>query len=267
MGLLEGKRGTNQPSNFDRGAIRPHTIKKDSRITMAKKDNIMNDVQDKAIKYKENQELYGGVYDGDGLYQVILTLDGYFSATLTDYGKSAEPGVTKETDRTFIMFVKAYSSVDHPDQPTRSGDSIGISAAEDAQVKAAGIFTNEINNYLDKNTRGYNPMVADRKGVEIGREKMSDEAKLKKMRKDLQNHLGRIPKQVELMDYYSTGKLPKLNSKSVDTDDVKIIDGIIKTLQNELSGLIRNRRMKKIDKDKRKSEINNEIERLRNSIN
>jgi hypothetical protein len=241
-----------------------YTPRGDNRITKNKMETIMNMVNEKAEQYSVNKELYGSTDEGDGIYQVILGLSGLFKTTLTSLGAEKVPGTSIERGDLLIMYVKAYTRVQHPDQPDRTNDSVGISPADDAQVKVSFLFNDVIEDFLNKHTIGidnYN----DGSGVDIANNKMSDRDRVRKAKKDLEIKLNRKIKDTELNDYLENGVEPKPSINHIDNDILKDVEIRIKELQGEKREL-RRVRMQKSEKDIRKNEIDTKISELRELI-
>ena len=162
----EGRLATHTPSN-PRGA----NVGKDT--DEATLNRVLARISSAVTNYKDNIYDYGGVYDGDGVYQVDLYPNGELVGRMTAGGAKREPGTFNDPNynkRSF--FVKACTNIQHSDQPERSCSPVGVSPMDDAVVKVLVFFKDDIIEFLRKNMEGEDDYTADEKGSEIQKQKM-----------------------------------------------------------------------------------------------
>ncbi len=167
--LLEGRLATHTPSN-----PRGENVK--VKTTEDTIENIKNEIIFATEEYKNNIEGYGGVYDGDGTYQMDLYPNGYFRGKLTSIGDKREPGTFNDPNpykRSF--FVKSCTNIQHPDQPEKSCKPVNKSPMEDAKIKVLVFFKDEILEFLRKNMEGEDEYTVDKKATELSAQKTGEE--------------------------------------------------------------------------------------------
>lgn len=169
--ILEGRSATHTPSNH-----RGQNVGKVT--TQATYNRVLARLSSAMMEFNNNPEGYGSVYYGDGVYQMDLFPNGEFVGKPTSVGRDREPGTFNDPNhnkRSF--FVKACTSIDHPDQPSRSCSPVGKSPMDDALIKVLVFFKDDILEFLKKNMDGENAYTADGKGKEISQELTPDHKK------------------------------------------------------------------------------------------
>lgn len=164
--LLEGRLATHTPSN----PIGGNVGKKTTQDTI---NRVLRDMVRAAEVYSENSEAFGGVYDGDGLYQIDLFPNGQLIGKQTAIGSKREPGTFNDPNynkRSF--FVRACTNIQHPDQPEKTCRPVGASPMDDVKIKTLVFFKDEILEFLRKNMEGEDEYTSDEKGVDIQKQKM-----------------------------------------------------------------------------------------------
>lgn len=210
--LVEGRKATHTPTNH-----RGPNVKKVT--TQATYNRTLADISNAMETYLKNPEGYGGVYYGDGTYQMDLYPNGQLIGRPTAMGGKREPGTYNDPNpfkRSF--FLKSCTDIQHDDQPDKSCSPVGKSPMEDAKIKVLVFFKDDILEFLKSNMEGEDMYTADDKGAEISKEKMTDKQATHKVKKDIETKLGRRLKDSEWEEFQATGKEPEHKSSGVTMD-------------------------------------------------
>lgn len=191
--FAEGRLGTHTPTNYKGSNVRNYTKQADL-------ERAMNNIAKATQEFRANYESYGDVYDGDGLYQLDLYPNGELVGKPTHSGRKQEVGYTRPNAQKMSFFVKAYTQIQHDDQPERGGKGVGKSPMNDAKVKVLANYGPDIIEFLKSNMEGEDDYTADDKAAEISKEKTADKWKYK-------------------FDKYEKEKERQANKSSISMDD------------------------------------------------
>jgi len=166
--LLEGRLATHSSAN-------PSGPIDNSDTTQSQLFNAVNKINQAKTLFnslsREEQQMLGDVYTGDGLYEIQLSKNGDLRGKENRIINKAQLGTYNDPNpNKRYFYVAANRGISHPeyDDETRVGYTIGSSPMSDALLKVRIFMGDDIISFL-KDNMGY----LDDKGEEIRASKMS----------------------------------------------------------------------------------------------
>ena len=166
--LLEGRLANHSTANpsgpiDNSGSTQRHLFNAEDKINQAKK--LFNSLS------REEQQMLGDVYTGDGLYEIQLSKNGDLRGKENRIINKAQLGSYNDPNpNKRYFYVAANRGVSHPEyeDDTRTGYPVGVSPMADAILKVRIFMGDDIISFL-KDNMGY----IDDKGGEIRTSKMT----------------------------------------------------------------------------------------------
>lgn len=194
---------------------------------------------------REEQQMLGDVYTGDGLYEIQLSKNGDLRGKENRIINKAQLGTYNDPNpNKRYFYVAANRGISHPeyDDDTRIGNTVGVSPMADAILKVRIFMGDDIISFLRDNM-GY----IDDKGEEIRTSKMTpDEIEKLKGKEDIYSKRSKTDKgyfgdESSLRQKQSELIEKKYKSGGLSSDE----EAELKNIKNTLKGIEKERNVRR----------------------